>query len=117
MHGSENRNSPQSSGGNAFREEIGISPGDVALRVFGSDSCGAKSFQTKNSTEVQRQAIVAAGILPSITFPRSIDAKGTEHVVRFRGSLVEKHQHTDGWMTEISDQGIITIRKATINVI
>ncbi len=113
-YGSKNRDSPQSGGEHAFREEIGILPGDVALRVFGSNpnrTSDPKSI--KSPTEVQRQAIVSAYILPSISFPRSLDAKGTEHVVRFRGSCVEKHQHSDRWMPEINSQGIITIRKAT----
>jgi hypothetical protein len=113
-YGSKNRDSPQSSGDNAFREEIGILPSDVALRVFGADPSGTSDSQNaKSPTEVQRQAIVSADILSSISFPRSLDAKGTEHVVRFRGSRVEKHQHSDGWMPEINSQGMITIRKAT----
>lgn len=112
--GSKNRDSPQSGGEHAFREEIGILPGDVALRVFGSNPNRTSDPKSaKSSTEVQRQALVAADFLPTIAFPRSLDAKGTEHVVRFRGSRVEKHQHTDGWMPEVNAQGMITIRKAT----
>lgn len=113
-HGSKNRDSPQSGGDNAFREEIGILPSDVAFRVFGADPGRTSDPKnTKSPTELQRQAIVAADFLPAIAFPRSLDAKGTEHVVRFRGSRVEKHQHTDGWMPEVNSQGMITIRKAT----
>lgn len=112
--GSKNRDTPQSGGDNAFREEIGILPSDVALRVFGTDPGGASYPKiAKSSTEAQRQAIVDADFLPTIAFPRSLDAKGTEHVVRFRGSRVEKHQHADAWMPEVNSQGMITIRKAT----
>lgn len=42
----------------------------------------------------------------------SFDTKGTEHTVRFRGSHVEKHQHSDGWTAFLDDRGLLGIRRA-----
>lgn len=56
--------------------------------------------------------IVAAGFLPVLAYPAIIDAKGTEHAVRFRGVNVEKHQHSDGWAPVLDRSGKLGIRKA-----
>jgi len=97
--GSENRESSENCGTNEFRESTGIFPGDVARGVFGPNAEGAESLKAGRAeiAKIQRQIISAAGILPIVAYPGSIDAKGTEHVVRFRGLHVEKHQHSDGW--------------------
>jgi hypothetical protein len=52
-------------------------------------------------------------LLPILEFPRKPDAKGTEHTVRFRGRLVEKHQHSDGWVPMLTPVGKIGITHAT----
>jgi hypothetical protein len=47
-----------------------------------------------------------------LAYPDKIDAKGTEHAVRFRGRIVEKHQHTDGWMPVINLAGMLALGEA-----
>jgi hypothetical protein len=56
--------------------------------------------------------IAAAGLLPTLRYPGSINAKGTEHAVRFRGLQVEKHQHADGWAPLLDSSGRLSIHKA-----
>lgn len=41
-----------------------------------------------------------------------MDARGTEHSVRFRGSRVEKHQHSDGWIPVVTPHGKIGLAYA-----
>jgi hypothetical protein len=112
--GSENRESSENCGTNEFRESTGIFPGDVARGVFGPNAEGAESLKAGRAeiAKIQRQIISAAGILPIVAYPGSIDAKGTEHVVRFRGLHVEKHQHSDGWAPVLDDSGMLKVRNA-----
>lgn len=112
--GSQNRIPPETRGADEFREIEGILPGDVARRVFGSDACGpADREESRNSiAKAQRQAVVAAGMLPALSWPRGFDAKGTEHCVRFRGRWVEKHQHSDGWAPVLDSRGMLGIQPA-----
>jgi len=56
--------------------------------------------------------IARSGLLPALPPLRIIDAKGTEHAVRFRGTVVEKHQHSDGWAPVLDGAGMLGIRKA-----
>ncbi len=112
--GSQNRIPPETRGADEFRESEGIRPGDVARRVFGPDACGpAHGEEDRNSiAKAQRQAVVASGGLPSVSWPHGFDAKGTEHGVRFRGRWVEKHQHSDGWTPLLDSRGMLGILPA-----
>lgn len=112
--GSEDRKSPENCGADEFRKGAGILPGDVARSVFGPNPERIKSLETRRSeiAKDQRKMISAVGFLPPVTYPGSIDAKGTEHVVRFRGVLVEKHQHADGWAPMMDKSGRLVIHKA-----
>ena len=56
--------------------------------------------------------IVHSGLLNMIASSDHFDAKGTEHTVRYRGSIVEKFQHSDGWTTFLDDRGLLAIRHA-----
>lgn len=38
--------------------------------------------------------------------------KAPKHTVRFRGQLVEKHQHSDGWTAFLDQNGMLAIRPA-----
>ena len=95
--GSENREAPSAGGSDAHEPGEGLGPGDVARRVFGPDAQGTACLQGERLRK-EREALILADILPVVGFPRSVDARGTEHAVRFRGATVEKHQHTDGWV-------------------
>lgn len=53
-----------------------------------------------------------ARFLPLVPDLGRIDARGTEHAVRFRGSNVEKHQHSDGWMPVLDSSGMLGIESA-----
>lgn len=112
--GSQDRESPQDRGENELRQSTGIPPGDVARRIHGTNSEGPARLQSERSeiTKAQRQVIATAGVLPFLAFPRSFNAKGTEHAVRFRGLLVEKHQHSDGWVPVVDKSGKLAIAKA-----
>ena len=112
--GSENRESPEDRGADEFRKGTGLLPGDVARGVLGSNPEGTESFETGRPqiAKVQRQIIATSGVLPLIRPLGSIDAKGTEHSVRFRGVTVEKHQHSDGWAPFLDKQGALGICKA-----
>jgi hypothetical protein len=112
--GSEDRESPQARGADEFRSGPGISPGNVARRIFGSDSGKSASLESDRYevAKAQRKIITAAGLLRVLTYPGNIDAKGTEHVVRFRGVHVEKHQHSDGWVPVLDKTGKLAIRSA-----
>jgi hypothetical protein len=112
--GSENRKSPKDRGEDERSESAGFLPGDVTCRIFGSDSSGVANLQESRSqvTKGQRQLIAASGLLQNIPYPGHFDAKGTEHTVRFRGRLVEKHQHSDGWTAFLNDAGLLSIRPA-----
>jgi hypothetical protein len=112
--GSKDRESPENCRTDEFRAGSGISPGDVARRVFGPNPERAESLEAGRTeiAKTQRQIIAAAGLLPLVPDPRNIDAKGTEHAVRFRGVQVEKHQHADGWAPVLDKSGLIGIQKA-----
>jgi len=112
--GSENRKSPKNCGEDERGESTGLLPGDVTCRIFGPDSSGVANLQESRSqvTKGQRQVIAASGLLRTIPYPGHFDAKGTEHAVRFRGRLVEKHQHSDGWTAFLNDAGMLSIRPA-----
>ncbi len=112
--GSENRESPEARGANELREGEGILPGDVARRVFGPDPEGTARLEGRRSeiAKTQRELISAAGFLPLLRSPGRVDAKGTEHSVRFRGSTVEKHQHSDGWVPVLDSSGRLIIESA-----
>lgn len=112
--GSENREPPENCGADEFRKGAGILPGDVARTIFGTNSEGAESLQAGRPeiAKDQRKMIAAAGLLPPVAYLGNIDAKGTEHAVRFRGVLVEKHQHADGWAPMMDKSGMLVIHKA-----
>jgi len=112
--GRQNRIPPEDRGAHEFREGQGILPCDVSRRVFGPDPCGSAGCEESRSAiaKAQRQAILAAGILPALSWPDGFDAKGTEHGVRFRGRWVEKHQHSDGWVPLLDSRGMLGIRPA-----
>jgi hypothetical protein len=112
--GGKDRDSPEARGEHALRAEAGFLPRDVASRVFGPDSGraarleGARLAAADKQPDLarrEREAIVASGLLPSLPHLRTIDAKGTEHAVRFRGMRVEKHQHSDCWVPVITPDG------------
>ena len=112
--GSQNRESPEDRGEDELREDSGILPGDVSQRIFGSDPEGIEDREGRRSeiTKAQRELISAASILPLVSDPGRVDAKGKEHAVRFRGSKVEKHQHSDGWMPVLDSSGMLCIESA-----
>jgi len=112
--GGKDRESQATGGADAFREDAGFCPSDVASRVFGSDSARPTRFQRSEKTlgrpertKNERGAITAACLLPLVPYPKSnaIEARGTEHVVRFRGKRVEKHQHANGWVPVVTPNG------------
>lgn len=112
--GSENRNSQESRGEDEFRENPGILPGDVARRVFGPDTERPEGLAGPRPEiiKAQRRLIAAGSLLPVLAYPARLDAKGTEHAVRFRGLFVEKHQHSDGWVPVLEMSGQLGIQKA-----
>lgn len=113
-HGSKNRKSPETGREDEFSESVGLLPSDVAHRVFGTNPAGiAHDKDRQAATEAQRQAIVSAGLLPTIPYPRRLDAKGTEHAVHFRGRHVEKHQHSDGWVPVLEANGMLSLERAS----
>ena len=63
--GSKDRESPENRGADEFRKSSGIPPGDVARRVFGSNSERTESLETGRTeiAKAQRQMIAAAGSL------------------------------------------------------
>jgi len=119
--GSEDRKSPATGHGDAHREGAGISPKDVARRIFGSNPTGVPCLQggqptgisdRKDHSQAERQAVGEADFLPRLKFLSTIDARGTEHAVRFRGGVVEKHQHCSGWIPVVTPQGKIGVDQA-----
>ena len=112
--GSKDRESPENCGTDEFRKGTGFLPGNVARRVFGPNPERAESLESgrPQTAKAQRQMIAAAGFLPIVAYPGNIDAKGTEHAVRFRGVQVEKHQHADGWAPLLDQSGMLAIHKA-----
>ncbi len=107
----QNRETPEVSGEDELGESLGFLPGDVSRRVFGSDPQGIACDQSSRpeTAKAQRSAISSVGLLPALAYPDKIDAKGTEHAVRFRGRIVEKHQHGDGWMPAIDLAGMLAL--------
>jgi len=112
--GSEDRNPPKDGGKDESSEIAGLLPSDVACRIFGPDSPGISDFQGERIqiTKAQRQIVAGVDWLRSIPHPSRYDAKGTEHLVRFRGQTVEKHQHSDGWNPFLDAGGLIAIQPA-----
>jgi len=117
--GGKNRESQATGRVDALCEGAGFCPSDVASRVFGSDPAGPACLQGDRSsisrsecTRNEREAIVSAGFLPQLVFPKTIEARGTEHVVRFQGRLVEKHQHADGWVPVVTSKGKLGLDRA-----
>lgn len=112
--GSENGNSPEDCGTHEGREGTGLLPGDVARRIPGTDSGRTSGTQIRRSeiSKAQRQLIADSKLLPFLAFPGRFDAKGTEHVVRFKGLIVEKHQHSDAWVPVIDRAGMLGIETA-----
>jgi len=117
--GGKDRDSQETSGENALREGAGFCPGDVADRIFGSDSARSSCLQDDQQGikraqcgRDERKAIAGSGLLPHLAYPKKIEARGTEHVVRFRGRLVEKHQHADGWVPMVTPKGKLGMDRA-----
>ncbi len=120
--GGKNRESQETGGADAFREDAGFCPSDVASRVFGPDPARSVRFQKRERivsrtewTKDERAAIAAVGFLPRLPYPKSnaIEARGTEHVVRFRGKRVEKHQHANGWAPVVTPKGRLGLEHAS----
>ena len=123
-NGNEDRNPPEACGSDALRQGTSFRPNDVTRRIFGSDSAGASRFQGGfiqgslpiGQTEIarfERQKIISAGILPAVPYLTTIDAQGTEHRVRFRGAVVEKHQKSDGYVPIITEGRKIGVAPAS----
>jgi hypothetical protein len=99
-------------------EEPVFFPGDVACAIRGSNSARSPSFIESRDrvefTKAQKRALVASGLLTKAEFPKrsAIDAQGTEHVVRFCGQRVEKHQRAEAWVPVLSDAGNLSINRA-----
>lgn len=112
--GSKDRESPENCGTDEFCKDAGVLPGDVARRVFGPNPERAENLEAGRIeiAKTQRQIAVSADFLPRVPFPGNIDAKGTEHAVRFRGVHVEKHQHADGWAPVLDKSGKLGIQMA-----
>lgn len=93
-------------------------PTDVARAIHRAESTGTPGFREAlnraDTSKAQRQAIVNSGLLPQKEFPNrsSIDLQGTEHVVRFRGLNVEKHQKADAWHPMLTNDGKICVGHA-----
>lgn len=119
--GNEDRNSPEACGDDAICKSNGISPKAVASRIFGTNAEGTSRFQGSepriNSrpdlAKSERAAIVADGTLPKLNYLSSIDARGTEHNVRFRGNRVEKQQRSSGWTPIITPEGKVGLAEAS----
>ena len=107
----QNRETPEVSGEDELGASLGFLPGNVSRRVFGSDPQGIACYPGSRgeTAKAQRSAISSVVFLPALTYPEKIDAKGTEHAVRFRGTVVEKHQHADGWMPAIDHAGMLAL--------
>ena len=117
--GGKNRESQATGRADALREGEGFCPSDVTSRVFGPDPARSSHLQSDRQTlsrpecaRNERAAIASAGFLPQLVFPKAIEARGTEHVVRFQGKLVEKHQHADGWVPVVTSQGKLGLGRA-----
>mgnify|MGYP000011019460 CR=1 FL=1 len=110
----QNRETPKVGGKDEVSQSLGFLPGDVSHRIFGSDPQRTASCQSSRpeASKAQRSAISSAGFLPAIAYPAKFDAKGTEHAVRFRGNVVEKHLHADGWMPAIDFSGMLVLEKS-----
>lgn len=119
--GNEDRKSRETCRDDALSEGNGVDPKAVARWIFGANTEGTSRFQGSNPrissrtdiAKVEREAIVAAGVLPPLKYLNTIDARGTEHSVRFRGRRVEKHQHSSGWMPIITRERKIGLAPAS----
>lgn|GEM_PF-2293859 len=110
---SENSTTAEDIGGHGHGEGEGFLPSDVSGRIFGPNSQGTQNGQKFDAENIRAQRqIIAHSDLKYITAVERFDAKGTEHTVRFRGSFVEKQQHSDGWTTDLDGNGLLTIRHA-----
>ena len=114
IDGSENRKPPEDGAKDECGKVAGFLPNHVACRIFGPDSPGISNLQGERSEilKAQRQIVAESYFVPSISHPSRYDAKGTEHMVRFRGKIVEKHQHSDGWVPFLDASGLFNIQPA-----
>jgi len=109
---------PEDRGGDAFREAAGIDPKALAVRIFGADATGSPGLQRREPSsrsdreKAERQAIISTGVLPLLESLGTVEAQGTEHKVRFRGALVEKHQRMNGWVPVVTQDRKIGITHA-----
>lgn len=112
--GRQNRSSPENRGTHECREGAGLLPGDVACRISCPDSGGIETtgITRPEIAKAERTLISRLGLLQVLSFPGKFDDKGTEHVVRFRGLCVEKHQHGDGWIPILDRSGMLGITTA-----
>jgi hypothetical protein len=114
----ENRDPQKSVRTDGRGEEPRLIPGDVARAICGTDSTGTagliKDVSRSENTKAQRHALVSSRLLPQTGFPKrsTIDAQGTEHVVRFRGQLVEKHQKAEAWVPIFLATGKLGVGRA-----
>jgi len=113
-HGSEDRQSQETGREDELSESISLLPGDVAERVFGPNPQGIACTQSsQESIRQQRQALIEARLFNHIRFPKGYDARGTEHTVCFKGQLVFKFQHSDGWTPTLGLDQKLTVASAT----
>lgn len=112
--GSEDRQPQEIGREDELSKSASLAPSDVAQRVFGSDPEGAAVSESREKvTQRQRENILKLGLLPKLPFPSSYDARGTEHTVCFRGEVVVKFQHKDGWIPILDDQNQLGVAPAT----
>jgi hypothetical protein len=113
-HDDQNHESSRIGREDACSPAVGFAPLDVACRIFGSNTIRASCEKDRQKiTTSQQQEVIASGLLSFIPFPASIDARGTEHAVRFRGKTVEKFQHSNGWVPIIDPTSKLAVTHAT----
>lgn len=114
----ENRDTQKALRTDGEGEKALFFPGDVACAIRGANSEGTEGFIEAKArgkiAGIQRQALVTSGLLPELEFPKKsvIDAQGAEHVVRFFGARVEKHQRAEAWVPVITGKGKLGIDQA-----
>jgi hypothetical protein len=100
----ENRDPQKARRADEQGEKSLLLPSDVSRAICSSDTAGTAGFSEGQGrskiTALQRKTLVTSALLPRIEFPNlsRIDARGTEHVVTFRGERVEKHQRAEAWV-------------------
>ena len=114
----ENRDPQKARRADEQGEESLLLPSDVSRAICSSDTAGTAGFSEGQGrskiTALQRKTLVTSALLPRIEFPNlsRIDARGTEHVVTFRGERVEKHQRAEAWVPVLTDKGKLGIDRA-----